>query len=601
MQEYTSPGEVAVADDTNLTTSLFAAAEAYPNRPALARRVGGQFADTTTRQFLEEVTEVAAGLMGLGIKAGSKICVMSSTRHEWTILDYAIWAAGCVTVPIYETSSSEQVEWIVKDSGAVAIFVEDAELKGRFDEVASKLKKCKHVFVIDDGALQKVKGEAGDTTADAVRKRAEAVKADDVATIVYTSGTTGRPKGCVLTHRNFVWDAQQVAKLAEEFFRPGMSTLLFLPLAHIFARVIQVGCVQAGVRLGYSTGIPQLMEELGMYKPDFLLSVPRVFEKVYNGAKQKAHDESPLKGRIFDMAAATAIEWSEATTGPGKPSMGLELRHKLFDALVYSKLRAAMGGRAKYAVSGGAALGSRLGHFFNGVGVLILEGYGLTETTAGATLNRPTAFKIGTVGQPVPGASVRIAADGEILLRGGGVFQGYHANEEATAEVLEDDGWFHSGDIGELDDEGFLRITGRKKEILVTAGGKNVAPAVLEDRMRAHPLVSQCMVVGDGEPFIAALVTIDPEAFPAWCERNGKSGSLADLLEDTDLRAEVQAAVDDANKAVSKAESIRTYRILPEDFEVGVELSQKMSVKRHVVSQKYADVIKEIYADVERV
>ncbi len=601
MQEYTSPGEVAIADDANLTNSLFAAAEAYPNRPALARRVGGQFADTTTRQFAEEVTEVAAGLMGLGIKAGAKICVMSSTRYEWTILDYAIWAAGCVTVPIYETSSAEQIEWIVKDSGAVAIFVENDELKATFDTVATKLKKCKHVLVIDDGALQKVKGEAGEVTTAQVRKRASAVKADDIATLVYTSGTTGRPKGCTLTHRNFAWDAAQVTKLAEEFFRPGMSTLLFLPLAHIFARVIQVGCIQAGVRLGFSTGIPHLMEELGMYKPDFLLSVPRVFEKVYNGARQKAHDESPLKGRIFDMAAATSIEWSEAATGPGKPSFALDLRHKLFDALVYSKLRAAIGGRAKYAIAGGAALGERLGHFFNGAGILILEGYGLTETTAGATLNRPSAFKIGSVGQPVPGCSIRIAEDGEILIKGGGVFEGYHANEESTAEAIDADGWFHSGDIGELDAQGFLKITGRKKEIIVTAGGKNVAPSVLEDRIRANPLISQCMVVGDGEPFIAALVTIDAESFPSWCERHGKTGTIAQLLGDDDLRAEVQSAIDDANSAVSKAESIRTYRILPEDFEVGVELSAKMSVKRHVVSQKYADVIAEIYASVQRV
>lgn len=602
MQEYTTPGEVAIDPSSSITTSLFKAAEAYPNRPALSRRVGGQFVDTTTRQFADEVTALAAGLIGLGIEPGSRICVMSSTRYEWTLLDYAIWAAGCVTVPIYETSSSDQVEWIVSDSEAVAIFVENDALKGVYDAVGANLPGCKHVLVIEDGALEKVKTEAADGDAAKVRERADAVTADDVATLVYTSGTTGRPKGCVLTHGNFIWDATQVIEVSKDFFRPGMSTLLFLPLAHIFARVIQVGSIQAGVRLGFSTGIPQLMEELGMFKPDFLLAVPRVFEKVYNGAKQKAHDESPIKGRIFDMAAATAIEWSEATSEGGRANPLLDLRHKLFDALVYSKLRAAIGGRAKHAVSGGAALGERLGHFFNGVGILILEGYGLTETTAGAFINRPTAFRIGTVGQPLPGCSGRIAPDGEILIKGSGVFRGYHNNAEATAEAIDGDGWFHTGDIGELSQDGFLRITGRKKEILVTAGGKNVAPAVLEDGLRAHPLVSQSMVVGDGEPFIAALVTIDPEAFPAWCERNGKGNvSVADLVDDADLRGEIQSAIDDANRAVSKAESIRTFRILPTDFEVGVELSQKMSVKRHVVGEKYADVIAEIYADVKRV
>ncbi|MEX0834675.1 MAG: AMP-dependent synthetase/ligase, partial [Nitriliruptor sp.] len=417
----------------------------------------------------------------------------------------------------------------------------------------------------------------------------------DVATIVYTSGTTGRPKGCVITHGNFVWDATQVESGAREFFKEGERTLLFLPLAHIFARVIQTSSIRAGVTLGYSTGIPNLMEELGMFKPTFLIAVPRVFEKVFNGAQQKAHAGG--KGAIFDKAAAVAEEYSRATTSGSKVPIGLKLKHTVFDKLVYSKLRDAIGGNVRYAVSGGAALGERLGHFFNGVGILILEGYGMTENTAGATINRPDAFRIGSVGKPIPGSSVRIAEDGEILLKGGHVFKGYFKNDEATRETVSDDGWLHTGDIGQLDGEGFLRITGRKKEIIVTAGGKNVAPAVLEDRARAHPLISQVMVVGDDQPFIAALVTIDPEAFPAWAEANGKSGeSVADLVDDEDLRGEIQNAIDDANKAVSKAESIRTFRILPDDFEVGVELSQKMSVKRHVVGEKYADVIDGIYS-----
>ncbi|MBW3657853.1 MAG: long-chain fatty acid--CoA ligase [Actinobacteria bacterium] len=595
MQEYTSPGEVATDPSDNLTTSLWENARAYPNRPAVSHRIGGRFVDISTREFTEEIKAIAKGLMRLGIEPGAKVCIFSSTRLEWTQLDYAIWAAGGVTVPIYETSSAEQVEWIVSDSEAVAIFAENAELRATFDEVAGNLPGCEHVFVLDEGAIEEVKSRGTDVSDDEVMARATGVTGDDLATIVYTSGTTGRPKGCAITHYNFVWDAAQVEKLAGEFFRAGESTLLFLPLAHIFARVIQVGCIRSGVKLGFSTGIPQLLEELGLYKPTFLLSVPRVFEKVYNGAQQKAHADG--KGAIFDKAAQVAIDFSRESTS-GKVSLKTKLLHGLFDKLVYGKLRDAMGGRVEYAVSGGAALGERLGHFFNGIGVTILEGYGLTETTAGATLNSPAHFKIGTVGRPIPGSSVRIAEDGEILLKGGNVFRGYYKNDEASAEVIEEDGWFHTGDIGELDSEGYLRITGRKKEIIVTAGGKNVAPAVLEDRMRAHPLISQSMVVGDAQPFIAALIAIDSEDFPRWAKEHGKEGkSVADLVDDPDLRAEIQRAVDNANKAVSKAEAIKAFRILPDDFTIdGGELTPTLKVKRNVVADKYGHVIDEIYS-----
>ncbi len=599
MQEYTSPGEVAIDPSENLTRALWAAADQRPDAPAVAHRVGDRFVEWSNRQFADEILSVAKGLTAKGIQPGDKVCVYSSTRIEWTIFDIAIWAAGAVTVPIYETSSAEQVEWIVEDSAAKAIVIETAELKGTFESVAGNLAGCEHALVIDEGAVEELKQAGSSISDEDARRTADAVVGSDLATIVYTSGTTGRPKGCVITHGNFVWDATQVEAGAKQFFKEGERTLLFLPLAHIFARIIQTASIRAGVTLGYSTGIPNLMEELGMFKPTFLLAVPRVFEKVFNGAQQKAHAGG--KGAIFDKAAGVAEEYSRATTSGGKVPIGLKLKHTVFDKLVYSKLRDAVGGNVRYAVSGGAALGERLGHFFNGVGILILEGYGLTETTAGATINRPDAFRIGSVGKPVPGASVKIAEDGEIMLKGGNIFQGYYKNDEATAEVITADGWFHTGDIGQLDGEGFLRITGRKKEIIVTAGGKNVAPAVLEDRARAHPLISQVMVVGDDQPFIAALVTIDPEAFPAWAEENGKSGkSIADLVDDDDLRAEIQNAIDDANKAVSKAESIRTFRILPDDFEVGVELSQKMSVKRHVVSEKYGDVIADIYSGGKR-
>jgi long-chain acyl-CoA synthetase len=598
MQEYTSPGEIKISPEENLTDALWRSVERHPDRPAVAHRVGDRFVEWSTRQFVDEVRGVAKGLMALGVEKDQKVAIYASTRVEWTVIDFAIWAAGGVSVPIYETSSAEQVQWNVSDSGSVAIFIESAELKSVYDSVADQLPDTKHVLVIDDGALEALKQQGAGISDEDLDARATSVVGSDIATLVYTSGTTGRPKGCIITHSNFVWGAEQVAEAAKEFFQPGKRTLLFLPLAHIFARVIQTTCVRAGVTLGFSTGIPQLLEELKIFKPDFLLAVPRVFEKVFNGAQQKSHAEG--KGKIFDKAAQVAEDFSRQQES-GKVGLGTKVLHAIFDKLVYSKLRDAMGGNVTYAVSGGAALGERLGHFFNGIGITILEGYGLTETTAGHCIGRPSANKIGTVGKPLPGASVRIADDGELLLAGGNIFQGYYNNPEATAEVLEDDGWFHSGDLGQVDGEGFVRITGRKKEILVTAGGKNVAPAVLEDRMRSHALVSQSMVVGDNQPFIAALITVDPEAFPAWAEAHGKSGkSVADLVDDEELRSELQNAVDEANNAVSKAESIRTFRILPEDFIVGVELSQKMSVKRHVVGEKYGHVIDDIYSDVKR-
>jgi long-chain acyl-CoA synthetase len=572
---------------------LWESASANPTRPVLAHRVGDRFVEWSTQQFADEVLAVAKGLIALGVNKGDKVAIYSSTRIEWTVFDFAIWAAGAVTVPIYETSSAEQIEWIVSDSGAVALIAENDELKAEYDSVADKLPGCEHVFVIDDGAIEDVKQRGSDISDEDARERASSVVGDDLATIVYTSGTTGRPKGCVITHHNFVWDAVQTETAVPEILRPGESTLLFLPLAHIFARVIQTACIRSGMLLGFSTGIPQLLEELKLFQPTFLIAVPRVFEKVFNGAQQKAHAEG--KGKIFDKAASVAEAYSRQRRA-GKVKLGTKVAHGLFDKLVYVKLRDAMGGRVRYAASGSAALGERLGHFFDGIGVPIIEGYGLTESTAVATLNTPSALRIGSIGKPVPGSSVRIDDDGEILLKGGNIFQGYYNNEEATREAMDGE-WFHTGDLGQLDGEGFLRITGRKKEILVTAGGKNVAPAVLEDRLRAHALVSQAIVVGDGQPFIAALVTLDAESLPAWAEANDKeSGNVEDLIDDPDVHAGIQEAIDEANKAVSRAESIREFRILPEDFEVGEELTPTLKVKRNVVTERYADVIDEIYS-----
>ena len=596
MKEFHVPALVDIEPNDNAIASLFDQAGKHPDRPALAYRDGDRFVDVSLGEFAANVRKLAAGLVALGIEPGSKIALHSGTRQEFTYFDYAIWAAGCVTVPIYETSSEEQVEWIVGNSEAVAIISENQEMKDKFDAVADGIPTCRHSIVIEHGGFdQLLEGGAGVDPTE-VDRRWQAIKQEDLATLVYTSGTTGRPKGCMLTHRNFIFLVRQLVAAVPPAFHEGSSTLFFLPLAHIFARVAQVACVSAGVKLGYSTGVPQLLEELAIFQPTWLFSVPRVFEKVFNGAQHRAHAESGVKGKIFDYAATVAEEFSRQDQA-GSVKMLTKVQHGIFDKLVYSKLRAALGGQVTYAISGGAALGERLGHFFTGVGVHILEGYGLTETTAGSTLNRPDATSVVSVGQPIPGVTVAIADDGEVLIKGPHIMRGYFKNDAATAESINSDGWFSTGDIGELDGAGFLRITGRKKEILVTAAGKNVAPAVIEDRIRAHALISQAMVVGDGEKFIACLVTIDPDAFPAWAEENGKAGSsVADLVGDADLIAEVQQAIDDGNKAVSRAEAVREVRILPEDFTIdGGEITPTLKLRRAVVMKKYAGTVEDIY------
>ncbi len=505
--------------------------------------------------------------------------------------------SGAVSVPVYETSSAEQIQWMLSDSGAVAGFFESEKNKAAFDEVSVEIPTLTRVWVFDDGVIDDLKATGADVSDEALEERRATLNPDSLATIIYTSGTTGRPKGCMLTHRNFMFEVDNVVNgLADVFLVEGSSTLLFLPIAHVFGRAIELGCVRAGVRLGHSADIKQLLPGMQSFHPTFLLAVPRVFEKVYNSAQQKAVADG--KGSIFDTAAQVAIDYSKALD-EGGPGLILKLKHAVFDKLVYGKLRDAMGGQMRWSVSGGAPLGSRLGHFFRGINVTILEGYGLTETSAATTVNRPNAIRIGTVGQPLPGAKVKVAADGELMLGGDQIFVGYWNNPAATAEALEPDGWFHSGDIGEIDDGGFIKITGRKKELLVTAAGKNVAPAVLEDRLRANWLVSQCMVVGDGQPFIAALITIDPESFPAWLKQSNKpaGSTIADLVDDPDLQTAIQGAVDDANKAVSHAEAIKKFKILSVDWtEEGGQITPSLKLKRNVVMKEFAADVESLYS-----
>jgi long-chain acyl-CoA synthetase len=592
---YRASGEVPLDPAETLASVLWHLRDTVPERPVVAVRDGDVFEDRSARWFVAEIEALARGLIGAGVAEGERVAVHSATRVEFTLLDYAVWSIGAVTVPLYETSSAEQVAWILADSGARVLVCEDERLAALQRSVADRTPACQRVFVMEDQGLETLKEFGDPVLPSEVHARTSAVRQTDVATLVYTSGTTGNPKGCILTHRNLLWDAVQVAEAGRGFLVAGRRTLLFLPLAHIFARVIQVTCIRAGVVVGYSTGVPALTEELPMLRPDFVLAVPRVFQKIHDGARQKA--VAAGRERIFDLAVATAERYSRERES-GRVSPRTRAAHAVFDRLVYARLREALGGRTTHVISGGAALGERLGHFFNGIGVMVLEGYGLTETSAGATINRPGAQRIGTVGKPLPGAAVRIAADGEVELAGPHIFSGYHKDPAATAEVLDPDGWFRTGDLGRLDGEGFLTITGRKKEIIVTAAGKNVAPNVLEDAVRAHPLVSQAVVIGDGQPFIAALITLEPEAFARWASEAGREGMpLAELVDDAALHAALQPAIDGANALVSRAESIRAFRILPADFVVGEELSQKLSVRRHVVVERYARIIADVYGN----
>jgi len=594
MNEFSTPAIVPAATAGNLTNLVAERAWFEPQRVMLSRPLGDGWQEVTAREFEEEVRTVAKGLIASGIAIGDRVAIMAKTRYEWTILDFAIWFAGAISVPIYETSSAEQIQWILEDSGAVALIVETPALAETARPVLGS--RCSRMWTITDDAIAQLVQAGHGVSDDEINHRRNSLNPDSLATLIYTSGTTGKPKGVQLTHGNFLAECGNVVQgAADLFLKPNGSTLLFLPVAHVFGRMVQIGAVTAGLHLAHCSDINRLPQDLASFKPTFVLAVPRIFEKIYNGAESRA--EAAGKGNIFRKASDTAIAYSEGLDS-GRIGVALRLKHKLFDKLVYSKIRAGMGGAVEAAISGGAPLGARLGHFYRGAGVNILEGYGLTETTAGATLNLSQAQKVGSVGKPLPSTTVRIAEDGEVLMKGPIVMRGYWQNDAANAEVFTEDGFFRSGDLGALDEDGFLTITGRKKELIVTAGGKNVAPAVLEDRVRAHPLVSQCLVVGDNKPFIAALVTLDADAIKGWSAANKKSGtSIADLAKDPALIAVIQTAIDDANKAVSRAESIRKFTILPVDFTIADgQLTAKLSVKRHVVAGQFAREINDLFA-----
>ncbi|GAA1835898.1 AMP-dependent synthetase/ligase [Agromyces salentinus] len=598
MIQFDTPVVVPADPEANVTDLLVQRVAATPDSVLFSLPTAdGGWSPVTTREFHRQVVALAKGFVAAGVQPGDKIGLMSKVRYEWTLIDFAMWFAGGILVPVYETNSPAQVRWSLSDSGAVGVILETADHFTRFDEVHPDLPAIGNVWQIDLGDLDKLAAAGASVPDEEIERRRNLASGSDIATLIYTSGSTGKPKGCVLTHSNFVELSRNAAvALKDVVLDPnGASTLLFITTAHVFARFIAVLSVHAGVRVGHQADTRQLLPSLASFKPTFLLAVPRVFEKVYNVSEQKA--EAGGKGKIFRAAAETAVAYSTAKEAGTPISLGMKLKFKLYDTLVFSKLRTAMGGNVKYAVSGSAPLGPRLGHFYHALGITILEGYGLTETTAPATVNLTTRSKIGTVGPALPGVSVRIADDGEIQVKGVDVFKEYWNNPEATAEAFDGE-WFKTGDLGSFDDEGFLTITGRKKEIIVTAGGKNVAPAALEDPIRANPLVGQVVVVGDQKPFISALVTLDPEMLPVWLNNNGEDAgmSVEEAAVNPAVLAEVQRAIDTANETVSRAESIRKFAILPIDLtEASGHLTPKLSIKRNVILSDFAPQIEAMY------
>jgi long-chain acyl-CoA synthetase len=596
MKSYDLPSLVESSASTNITDLLVDRAAKSPNLPLYAlQNEDGSWSDLSASDFLSQVRALAKGFIASGIQPGQTVAIMSHTSYEWTLTDFALWFAGAVPVPIYETSSASQMAWILSDSQAVAVVVETPQMLELLEEVRDQSAYLRQTWRFYDDSLAALVRLGKEVTDEALEARRTSSKLGDLATLIYTSGTTGKPKGCELLHQGFV-DLSKNAKLElPKVIADGSSTLLFLPLAHVFARFIEVLCVHAGVKVGHQGDVKNLSSAMVSFKPNFLLAVPRVFEKVYNTAEQKA--EANGKGELFRKAAQVAVDYSMALDTKQGPSFALKLKFWAFDKLVFSKIRDAMGGQVNYAVSGGAPLGVRLGHFYRAIGLVVLEGYGLTETTAPAMIARPESIRIGKVGRLLPGCGIKINDDGEILLRGSNVMRGYWHNPAATKDAFESE-WFKTGDIGQLDEDGFLTITGRKKELLITAGGKNVAPAPMEDPLRADPLIGQAVVIGDNKPFIAAIITLDPEMLPLWLASHGldKNLTLAEASKNPVVYAEVESAVARVNKTVSKAEEIKKFVIL--DCEINEStghITPSMKVKRNVVLQDFADVVDEIY------
>ncbi|MEU5843098.1 long-chain fatty acid--CoA ligase [Rhodococcus sp. NPDC047139] len=595
MREYSTPAPFTIGDDESVVHTVFAHAEKTPHRVMYSRPHGDDWVAVSAQQFAEQVKAVAKGLIANGVGPGDRVALLSATRYEWSLFDYAIWTAGAVSVPIYDSSSTEQIRWILQDSEAVLAIVETAQHETRFVDMPATLRR---ILRIENGAVGTLTADGADVDDAEVTARLSGIRSSDLASLVYTSGTTGRPKGCMLTHRNFLAEVRSILTSdVGAVAKPGNRGLTFLPLAHVLARAVSLALFEGGAAQAHWSDFSTVSSQFARYSPNIILGVPRVFEKVRDAAAAKAAAGGPFKAAVFDFAERTAIAYSESLD-QGGPSLRLKAQRTLADRLVYSKLREAMGNECWYAISGGGALSPRLGHFFRGVGVPIYEGYGLTETTAAHSVNTPGEQKIGSVGRPMGGNSARIADDGEIELRGHVVFDGYWRNEEATASVF-DDGWFRTGDLGSLDEDGYLFITGRKKDLIITAGGKNVSPGPVEDRMRSHTLVSQAVVVGDGRSFITALVTVDPDVFENWKAENGKpaTATIADLRHDPALRDAVQTIVDDANSLVSHTEAIKKFVILDRDLteETG-ELTPTLKIKRNIVTERFAHEIEALYA-----
>jgi long-chain acyl-CoA synthetase len=590
---------VVVSDPkTNITDLFIDRVNKDPKLALMSKQVEpGVWVDVTAAEYLAEVRALAKGFIASGIEPGQRVGIMSHTRYEWALCDFALWFAGAVSVPIYESSAPSQIEWILGDSGAIAGIFEDEELLSLFKTVKKSLPEVKKTWTFDKSDLSDLVDLGTKISDEVLEARRTSAGLQDLATIIYTSGTTGQPKGCELLHQGFVDLSRNAQAVLPEVVCPGGSTILFLPMAHVFARFVSVLCIAGGVQVGHQPDAKSVAPAMQSFHPTFLLAVPRVFEKVYNSAEQRA--EAGGKGKIFHAAAETAIAWSMALDTKKGPSFGLNLKHKVFDALVYKKLRAAMGGRVKYAISGGGPLGARLGHFYRAIGLIVLEGYGLTETTAPVTIGRPNNVKIGKVGFPLPGCGVKIADDGEIWLRGTNVLKSYWNNKQATKSTFEGD-WFKTGDIGALDEDGFLAITGRKKELIITAGGKNVAPALLEDPLRANPLISQAVVIGDAKPFVSVLISIDEEMLPIWLENSGIKDKLSvgQAISNPVVLAEVSKAIEGVNSKFSTAESIRKFALLPQDLtEKSGHLTPSLKIKRSVVVDDYSHLIDDIYAD----